>query len=163
MKNEVVAYTDGACSGNPGPGGFGVVLLWNGHRREIARGYRLTTNNRMELLAVIEALKALKGPSRVVVWSDSQYVVHAVEKGWAKRWRANGWRKGDKSPALNVDLWTELLALLEAHDVRFRWTRGHSGDEENERADELAVAALRGDDLAEDEGYSGGGPKAKER
>jgi ribonuclease HI len=163
MKNEVVAYTDGACSGNPGPGGFGVVLLWNGHRREIARGYRLTTNNRMELLAVIEALKALKGPSRVVVWSDSQYVVHAVEKGWARRWRANGWRKGDKSPALNVDLWTELLALLELHDVRFRWTRGHSGDEENERADELAVAALRGDELAEDEAYSGGGPKAKKR
>lgn len=163
MKNEVVAYTDGACSGNPGPGGFGVVLLWNGHRREIARGYRLTTNNRMELLAVIEALKALKGPSRVVVWSDSQYVVHAVEKGWAKRWRANGWRKGDRSPALNVDLWTELLALLERHDVRFRWTRGHSGDEENERADELAVAALRGDALTEDEGYSGGGPKAKTR
>jgi len=163
MRNEVVAYTDGACSGNPGPGGFGVVLLWNGHRREIARGYRLTTNNRMELLAVIEALKALKAPSRVVVWSDSQYVVHAVEKGWARRWRANGWRKGDKSPALNVDLWTELLALLEAHDVRFRWTRGHSGDEENERADELAVAALRGDDLAEDEGYSGGGPRSRKR
>jgi len=160
---EVVAYTDGACSGNPGPGGFGVVLLWNGHRREISRGYRWTTNNRMELLAVIEALKALKGPSRVVVWSDSQYVVHAVEKGWAKRWRANGWRKGDKSPALNVDLWTELLQLLETHHVRFRWTRGHSGDPENERADELAVAALRGDDLAEDEGYPGGGSKPGNR
>ncbi|MCB1007269.1 MAG: ribonuclease HI [Acidobacteria bacterium] len=160
---EVVAYTDGACSGNPGPGGFGVVLLWNGHRRELARGYRWTTNNRMELLAVIEALNALKGPSRVIVWSDSQYVVHAIEKGWAKRWRANGWRKGDKSPALNVDLWVELLALLEIHQVRFRWTRGHSGDAENERADELAVAALRGDDLAEDEGYPGGGSKPKNR
>ena len=157
---EVVAYTDGACSGNPGPGGFGVVLLWNDHRREISRGYRLTTNNRMELLAVIEALGALKEKSRVVVWSDSQYVVHGIEKGWARRWRANGWRKADKSRALNVDLWSELLDLLEAHGVRFRWTRGHSGDEENERADELAVAALRSDDLEEDEGYPGAAAKA---
>lgn len=157
MIHTVTAYTDGACSGNPGPGGFGVVLLWNGHRREIARGYRRTTNNRMELLAVIEALRALKGPSRVELWSDSQYVVHAVEKGWARRWRANGWRKADKSRALNVDLWTELLSLLEVHQVRFRWTRGHAGDPENERADELAVAALRGADLAEDAGYTGNG------
>jgi ribonuclease HI len=157
MTRTVTAYTDGACSGNPGPGGFGVVLLWNGHRREIARGYRRTTNNRMELLAVIAALEALKGPSRVELWSDSQYVVHAIEKGWARRWRANGWRKADKSRALNVDLWTELLALLEVHQVRFRWTRGHAGDPENERADQLAVAALRGADLAEDTGYTGNG------
>ncbi len=158
---EVVAYTDGACSGNPGPGGFGVVLLWNGHRREIARGFRLTTNNRMELLAVIEALGALKGRSRVVVWSDSQYVVHGIEKGWARRWRANGWKKADKSRALNVDLWIELLDLLEAHSVRFRWTRGHSGDEENERADELAVAALHADSLEEDRGYTGADSKPR--
>ena len=150
---EVVAYTDGACSGNPGRGGYGVVLLWNGHRREISRGFRHTTNNRMELMAVIEALRTLKGPCRVVVWSDSQYVVHAIEKGWAKRWRQNDWRKADKSPALNTDLWAELLSLLESHPAKFRWTRGHAGDPENERADQLAVAALQSAELAVDEGY----------
>jgi ribonuclease HI len=151
--SEVVAYTDGACSGNPGPGGFGVVLLWNGHRKEIARGFRRTTNNRMEILAVVAALETLETPSRVLVWSDSQYVVHALEKGWLESWRRNGWRKKDKKPALNVDLWRRLLPLLERHDARFRWTRGHAGDPENERADQLAVAALRGDGLEVDTGY----------
>jgi len=152
---EVVAYTDGACSGNPGPGGYGVVLLWNGHRKEISRGFRHTTNNRMEMMAVIEALRTLKGPCKVTVWSDSQYVVHAVEKGWAKRWRQNDWRKSDKTPALNSDLWAELLSLLESHPARLRWTRGHAGDPENERADELAVAALRGERLEVDAVYEG--------
>jgi ribonuclease HI len=154
---EVVAYTDGACSGNPGPGGYGVVLLWDGRRLELARGYRRTTNNRMELRAVIAALEEIarlpERPARVTIYSDSQYLVHAVEKGWLARWRANGWRKADKQPALNVDLWTEILRLAPRDRVRFRWTRGHAGDAENERADQLAVAALRGAELAEDAGY----------
>ncbi len=153
--SEVVAYTDGACSGNPGPGGYGVVLLWNGHRRELSRGFRRTTNNRMEIRAVIAALESLKRPSRVTLWSDSQYVVHAIEKGWLRSWQRNGWRKADKRPAANVDLWRALLPLLETHQVRFRWTRGHSGDPENERADELAVAAFADGELAEDEGFAG--------
>jgi ribonuclease HI len=150
---EVEIYTDGACSGNPGPGGWAAILIAGEHRKELARGYRRTTNNRMELRAVIEGLKALKRPSRVVLWSDSKYVVEAIERGWVKSWRRNGWRKADKKPALNVDLWEELLALLELHQVRFRWLKGHDAHAENERADELAVAALAAADLAIDAGY----------
>ncbi|MGE0640426.1 MAG: ribonuclease HI [Thermoanaerobaculia bacterium] len=150
---EVAIYTDGACSGNPGPGGWAAILVAGEHRKELSRGYRRTTNNRMELMGVIEGLRALKGRSRVAVWSDSKYVVEAIEKGWAKGWRRNGWRKADKKPALNSDLWQELLELLEQHQVRFHWLRGHVGHPENERADELAVAAIRSPDLLVDAVY----------
>ena len=149
----VTIYTDGACSGNPGPGGWAAILVAGPHRKELAAGYRRTTNNRMELLAVIEGLSALKQRSRVALWSDSKYVVDAIEKGWAKGWRRNGWRKADKKPALNADLWERLLGLLDQHQVRFQWLRGHDGHDENERADQLAVAALKSPDLAIDRGY----------
>lgn len=157
----MAAWTDGACSGNPGPGGYGVVLTWSGHRKELARGFRRTTNNRMELLAVIVALEALTRPSRVTIHSDSQYVVHALERGWARRWRADGWRRGPRrnEPVANPDLWARLLDLLDRgrHDVRLVWVRGHAGDADNERADELAVAALSGGRLEVDSGYERGG------
>jgi ribonuclease HI len=155
---RVVAWTDGACSGNPGPGGYGVVLTWNGQRKELARGFRRTTNNRMEIRAVIAALEALSEPCEITIHSDSQYVVHAIEKGWARKWRADGWRRGPKlrERALNPDLWESLLALLAQHRVKLDWVRGHAGNAENERADELAVAALRGEVLAVDDGYEGG-------
>jgi ribonuclease HI len=139
----VTIYTDGACSGNPGPGGWAAILVAGEHRKELAGGYRRTTNNRMELRGVIEGLKALKRPSKVNVWSDSKYVVEAIARGWVKSWKRNGWRKTDKKPALNVDLWEELLPLLELHDVQFRWLRGHDGHSDNERADQLAVAAMK--------------------
>ena len=155
---RVVAWTDGACSGNPGPGGYGVVLTWNGHRRELSRGFRRTTNNRMEILAVIAALESLTERCAITLHSDSQYVVHAIEQGWARKWQAAGWRRGPKlkERALNPDLWERLLRLLPQHQVRLDWVRGHAGNAENERADELAVAALRGDDLQIDEAYERG-------
>lgn len=153
---EVSIFTDGACSGNPGPGGWAAILVSGPHRKELSRGYRRTTNNRMELLAVIESLKSLKARSRVTVWSDSKYVVEAIEKGWAKGWRRNGWRKGDKKPALNPDLWEQLLNLLDQHSVRFQWVRGHDGHAENERADQLAVAAIQGPELHVDAAYERG-------
>ncbi len=146
-------YTDGACSGNPGPGGYGALLLSGKHRAELSGGFRRTTNNRMEILAVIAGLESLREPRRVTVHSDSQYVVDAVNKGWAKRWKANGWRRNKKEKALNPDLWERLLDLLDTHDVTFRWIRGHAGSAGNERADSLAVAASRGSGLAVDEGY----------
>lgn len=155
---QVTAWTDGACSGNPGPGGYGVVLRWNGHRKELARGYRRTTNNRMEILAVIAAIESLTEPCRVTIHSDSQYVVNAIRQGWARKWRSNGWMRNKKEEAVNPDLWERLLRLLDGagHQVDLLWLRGHSGDEENERADQLAVAALRGSDLAIDEPYERG-------
>ncbi len=152
----VVVYTDGACIGNPGPGGYGAVLLWGEHRREISGGFRLTTNNRMELLAVIVALEALKTPCRVTLYSDSQYVVNAVNQGWAARWKANGWRRNRRELAVNPDLWERLLALCETHRVEFHWLRGHSGHRENERCDHLANTAARQPDLPVDAGYLGG-------
>ncbi len=156
---KVEAWTDGACSGNPGPGGYGVVLRWNGHERELSRGYRRTTNNRMEILAVIAVLESLAEPCEVTIHSDSQYVVHAITQGWARKWRKNGWMRNKKEEALNPDLWTRLLDLLDrsGHKVKLTWLRGHSGHDENERADRLAVAALAGPDLAIDEPYERGG------
>ena len=155
---KVEAWTDGACSGNPGPGGYGVVLRWTGHERELARGFRRTTNNRMEILAVIAALEALGEPCEVTIHSDSQYVVHAITQGWARKWRAHGWMRNRKDPALNPDLWTRLLDLLDrsGHKVRMSWVRGHAGHAENERADQLAVDALAGGDLAVDAVYESG-------
>ncbi|MBO4353773.1 MAG: ribonuclease HI [Clostridia bacterium] len=137
---KVEMYTDGACGGNPGPGGYACILIYNGHKKEISGGESNTTNNRMELKAVIEGLKALKEPCAVTVTSDSKYVVDAVSKNWVYSWRENGWRKADRKPALNVDLWEELLALLETHDVSFVWIKGHDGHEYNEKCDKMAVA-----------------------
>ena len=136
---QVEVFTDGACSGNPGPGGWGAVLRYNGVEKELCGGEKETTNNRMELTALIAALSALKEPCRVLLTTDSQYVVNGIEKGWARSWRANGWRKKDKSPALNADLWELLLSLCETHEVTFRWVKGHAGHPENERCDKLAV------------------------
>ncbi|MBR2284056.1 MAG: ribonuclease HI [Ruminococcus sp.] len=138
MKN-VELFTDGACSGNPGPGGYGAILRYAGHEREISGGEASTTNNRMELTAVIAGLSALTEPCRVTLTTDSQYVVNAVTKGWVYGWKKNGWIKSDKKPALNPDLWEELLRLLEIHQVTFVWVRGHNGHPENERCDRLAV------------------------
>ncbi len=139
MKKFVELFTDGACSGNPGPGGWGTILKYGAHEKELCGGERETTNNRMELTAVIMGLKALKEPCIVRLVTDSKYVADGVTKGWAASWRANGWRKADKKPALNTDLWEELLDLLERHDVTIEWVKGHAGHPENERCDKLAV------------------------
>lgn len=137
---KVTIYTDGACRGNPGRGGWGAVLLYGKAIKEMSGGSAETTNNRMELVAVIEALRVLKEPCEVELHSDSKYVVDAVTKGWVDAWRARGWKKADNKPALNVDLWEELLALLAVHKVTFLWVKGHDGDEYNERCDRLATA-----------------------
>lgn len=140
---KVELFTDGACSGNPGPGGWGAILRYNGHEKELSGGEADTTNNRMELMAVIEGLQALKEPCEVTLTSDSQYVCNAISKGWAKNWKKNGWIKSDKSPAKNPELWDRLLDLLERHRVTVVWVRGHNGHPENERCDELAVAQAK--------------------
>ncbi len=132
-------FTDGACSGNPGPGGWGVVLRYNGHEKELSGGERDTTNNRMELIAAIEGLSALKEPCKVRLVTDSKYVADGITKGWAESWRKNNWRKADKKPALNPDLWEKLLNLICEHDVTIDWVKGHAGHPENERCDRLAV------------------------
>lgn len=156
---EVVIYTDGACTGNPGPGGYGVVLLCDGQRKELSAGYRLTTNNRMELLAAIEGLRALKFPCTVTLYTDSKYLTDAITKGWAVGWRKRGWQRSDGQPALNPDLWQILLDLLEVQHVTFAWVRGHAGNAENERCDQLSVAAAHGKNLLIDEEYE----KTKDR
>ena len=138
MKH-VDIFTDGACSGNPGPGGWGAVLRYNGASKELSGGQAQTTNNRMELTAVIEALSALKEPCDVTLTTDSRYVCDAINNGWARSWRARGWVKADKKPALNADLFERLLKLCETHTVRFVWGKGHAGHPENERCDRLAV------------------------
>ena len=140
MTEQVVEiFSDGACSGNPGPGGYGAILRWKGKEKELCGGEAHTTNNRMELSGVIEALSALKYPCKVKLTTDSKYVIDSITKGWVYNWKRNGWKKSDKSPALNVDLWKKLLALLEVHDVEFFWIKGHAGHPENERCDRLAV------------------------
>lgn len=136
---KVYIFTDGACSGNPGPGGWGAILRFQGTEKELSGGEADTTNNRMELSGVIAALSALKEPCQVVLTSDSKYVIDSITKGWVYGWRKNGWIKSDKKPALNVDLWEKLLALLEIHKVEFVWIKGHAGHPENERCDRLAV------------------------
>ncbi|MBW8887529.1 MAG: ribonuclease HI [Fibrobacteres bacterium] len=153
MDDNVIIYADGACLGNPGPGGYGTVLLFQDKRKELSGGYRRTTNNRMELMAAIVGLEALKAPSKVVLYSDSKYVVDAVEKGWARGWRRNGWRKADKQLAMNPDLWERLLTLCARHSVRFEWVKGHAGNVENERCDALANAAALLEELQPDPGY----------
>ncbi len=137
---NVTIYTDGACSGNPGPGGYGAILMYGEHKKELSGGDPNTTNNRMELMGVISALKALNRPCQVDLFTDSQYVVNAIEKGWARKWRANGWMRNKKDKALNPDLWQTLLELLEIHQVSFHWVKGHAENPYNNRCDELAVA-----------------------
>lgn len=163
-KPQVIIYTDGGAIGNPGPGGYGAVILQAGQRKELSGGYRLTTNNRMELTAAIEALRVLPVSSQVTLHTDSKYLVDAVTQGWAKRWRANGWKRNKKDKALNPDLWQQLLDLLEKHQVEFVWVKGHAGNRENERCDRLAVQAARGKHLPADAGYrpddeTGGEPR----
>ena len=135
----VTLYTDGACSGNPGPGGWGAILSYNGVEKELSGGDANTTNNRMELLAVISGLEALKEPCRVELYSDSKYVIDGLSKGWAVSWRKNGWRKADKKPALNPDLWEKLLNLVEKHELSYHWVKGHADNPYNNRCDQLAV------------------------
>lgn len=137
---QVTIYTDGACSGNPGPGGWAAILKYRDVEREMSGGEALTTNNRMELLGVINALQALKEPCAVELWSDSRYVIDALSKGWARSWRAKGWIKADKKPALNADLWEILLPLTEKHELRCHWVKGHAENPYNNRCDALAVA-----------------------
>ena len=137
---QIEIFTDGACSGNPGPGGWGAVLRYKQHEKELSGGEAETTNNRMELTALIAALEHLKEPCEITLCSDSKYVIDGLEKGWAKGWRARGWKKADKSPALNPDLWEKLLNLTEGHIIHYKWIKGHAGHPENERCDRLAVA-----------------------
>ena len=140
---KVEIFTDGACSGNPGPGGWGAILRYNGREKEISGGEKATTNNRMELTAVIEALKLLKEPCEVSLCTDSKYVGDSLTLGWARSWKKNGWRKADKKPALNPDLWDELLRLCDIHRVSVIWVKGHAEHPENERCDRLAVARAK--------------------
>ena len=137
----VEIYTDGACSGNPGPGGWGAILKYRDVEREMSGGEAMTTNNRMELLGVIRALSALKEPCIVELWSDSKYVIDGLSKGWAAGWRKRGWVKSDKKPALNPDLWEQLLNLTAQHEMRYHWVKGHAENKYNPRCDALAVAA----------------------
>ena len=135
----VTLYTDGACSGNPGPGGWAAILMYQGHKRELSGGEAATTNNRMELMGVIEGLRALKEPCSVDLWSDSRYVIDALEKGWAVRWRKNGWMRSKKEEAKNPELWEELLRLTELHEMRYHWVKGHADNPWNNHCDMLAV------------------------
>ena len=158
-RMAVTIFSDGASRGNPGPGGYGTVLLYvdgkgTEHRLELSCGYRLTTNNRMELLGAIAGLEALKRPCKVEIHSDSQYVVNAFNQHWIESWKARGWRTANKQPVKNIDLWERLLFAMEPHEVTWIWVKGHAGDENNERCDELATMAADGDMLATDEGFS---------
>jgi ribonuclease HI len=152
--DEVTIYTDGGARYNPGPGGYGIVQIYNGERKELSGGYRLTTNNRMELMGCIVALRELEYRDKpVTLYSDSSYVVNGIVKGWAKSWRKRGWIKSDKKPAVNPDLWAQLLDLVEDLNITFKWVKGHAGHPMNESCDELSVACARQDGLPEDTGY----------
>ena len=141
MSKVIEIYTDGACSGNPGPGGWGALLRWNGHEKELSGGEEETTNNRMEMMAVIKALEALKGPSEVELYTDSKYVMDGITK-WIEGWKAKGWKTAGKKPVKNQDLWQRIDALVSEHNVTFHWVKGHDGHPENERADYLATSAI---------------------
>ncbi|MFY9343109.1 MAG: ribonuclease HI [Planctomycetota bacterium] len=151
---EVTIYSDGACLGNPGPGGYGTVLLFGETRKELSAGFRRTTNNRMELLGAIAGLEALKRPCTVALWSDSKYVIDAMGKGWLESWQRRGWRTAAKQPVKNQDLWQRMLRACEPHTLSWHWVRGHTGHPENERCDQLAVAAASGGGLADDAGFA---------
>jgi ribonuclease HI len=153
-EGEITVYTDGGALNNPGPGGYGAILLLNDSRKELCGGYRLTTNNRMELMGCIAALRELRNcRENITVYSDSSYVVNGIAKGWARKWRGNGWIKSDKKPVINQDLWEELLRLTESLRVNFIWVKGHAGNELNERCDRLAVNSAKGENLQRDKGY----------
>lgn len=148
---RVTIYTDGSCLGNPGPGGYGAVLVYGDNRKELSQGYRNTTNNRMELLAVITALDSLTRSCSVDLYTDSKYVQQAITKNWLGNWQKNGWKTSAKKPVKNQDLWQRLLPLIKKHDVSFRWVKGHAGHPENERCDDLARTAASGSDLLDDQ------------
>ena len=150
---KVNIYIDGACSGNPGPGGYGIIIEYNGKKGEKSGGFNNTTNNRMEIMAAIVALEALKEKCSVRIFSDSQYLVNAMMKGWVQRWKTNGWMRNRKEKALNPDLWERLLRLCARHEVEFKWIRGHEGHAENERCDQLARKAAMRTGLPVDTGY----------
>ena len=150
---EVTIYTDGACKGNPGPGAYGVVMMFGEHRKEVAAGYKLTTNNRMELLAAITALELLQQPCKVDLHSDSKYLVQAINDNWIAGWQKKGWVNSKKEPVKNQDLWRKLLTVMEPHQISWHWVKGHAGNVENERCDELANEAVVADNLLEDEGF----------
>ena len=150
---KVYIYTDGACSGNPGKGGYGAVLKYGEHTKELSGGYKKTTNNRMEIMAVLVALKALKEECEVELCSDSKYVIDALKLGWALKWQANGWMRNKKEKALNSDLWEQLLAETKRHKMEYVWVKGHAGHPQNERCDALAVAAYSEGLLTEDTGF----------
>lgn len=149
---RVIIYADGACTGNPGPGGYGVVMMHGEHRKEMSGGFRLTTNNRMEMLGCIVGLRSLKGQCAVSIYTDSKYVFNSMTKGWARRWKKNNWKRDDKDVP-NADLWEQMIELCDQHKVRFNWVRGHAGDKENERCDYLARTAAASFDLAIDAVY----------
>ncbi len=151
----VEIYTDGACSGNPGKGGFGAILKYNGSTKEISQGFKCTTNNRMELLAAITALEMLKESCKVDLYSDSKYLVDSVNLGWIKKWQSNGWKRKGSEMAKNIDLLKRLVCQLERHEVSFVWVKGHDGHAENERCDHLATSAIKSSDLKDDFGYDG--------
>ena len=154
-QKEILIYTDGACFGNPGPGGYGAILIYGDHRKEISGGFRLTTNNRMEILAPIMAIKALKPGQKykIRIYTDSRLVVDSIMKGWARKWRANGWMRTKKDQALNADLWAELLDQIDKHDVEIRWVEGHAGQPENERCDVISKQAAEHPNLPTDVNY----------
>ena len=153
---EVTIYTDGGSSGNPGPGGYGAIIIFNGEKNELCGGYRYTTNNRMELMGVIMALRSLEHRDKpITLYTDSSYVVNGITKGWAEKWRKNNWIKSDKQPAINPDLWGEILDLIKPLNIKFRWVKGHAGNPFNERCDELAVSSARKPSLQDDKGYKG--------
>ena len=149
----VEIYADGSCLGNPGPGGWASVLRFKDHRKELYGGYALTTNNRMEITAVLEGLRALSRPCMVTMYTDSKYVANAIAQRWLSNWQSNGWKTAGKKPVKNQDLWLELANLLQTHRVDFRWIKGHAGSPENERCDELARTAAQQDNLRADEGF----------
>ena len=152
----VKIYTDGACRGNPGPGGFGVVLLSGARRKELSAGFRRTTNNRMELMAAICGLEALRRPCSVTIWSDSRYLIDAMTKGWVHGWKRKGWSRGPGKPLRNRDLWMRLETARAPHRVTWKWVKGHAGHAFNERCDTLAVQAATSTELAVDEGFQAG-------
>ncbi|MBE7054213.1 MAG: ribonuclease HI [Ruminococcaceae bacterium] len=152
MKN-IDLYTDGACSGNPGKGGYGVILDYNGIKKEISQGFYLTTNNRMEILAAVIGLEALKEPCKVTLYSDSKYLVDSINQGWLKKWQSNNWYRTKNEKAKNVDLFKRLLLQLEIHNVNFVWVKGHAGHPQNERCDFLATSAINSEDLINDDGF----------
>ena len=159
-KPKVKIYTDGACANNPGAGGFGIVLMYTSKDNKlitkgISKGYKLTTNNRMELMAVIEALNSLKTPCEVELYSDSKYVVDAINQGWLDGWQAKNWKLNTKNPVKNIDLWEKYLIAQKNHDIKFIWVKGHNDNEYNEKCDKLAVSARNQTDLSPDTGYKG--------